>query len=269
MNKVLRKSAIKVLLTPYIRKEFERICRFYAALRFEEGLDLFKGESEFHGILRAGPLDIKEAFTERDAKAIEKLVQMVRREEMTVAEVGSWKGYSTSILAKAVADFHGKVFAVDHWMGSEGVKHKKMANTEDIFHIFKRNMIALGIWDMVNPLVMDSQTACKIFADGILDLVFIDADHRYEHFKKDISSWLPKLKDGGILCGHDCEGRYSEYSEEDKKRIEENLEIDYIFDMKCHPGVVKALHEFFQGKYSLMPNSTIWYHIEKGSSPNS
>jgi len=35
------------------------------------------------------------------------------------------------------------------------------------------------------------------------DLVFVDADHSYDAVKRDIWAWKPKIKKGGILCGHD------------------------------------------------------------------
>lgn len=41
------------------------------------------------------------------------------------------------------------------------------------------------------------------FEDQSIDFVFIDADHIYEHVRKDVLAWLPKVKPGGIIAGHD------------------------------------------------------------------
>jgi hypothetical protein len=61
--------------------------------------------------------------------------------------------------------------------------------------------------------------AARGLGDGpFFDLVYIDADHRYEAVKADIEAWLPKIKPGGILAGHD-------YSND-------------------HPGVRKAVNGF-------------------------
>ena len=40
-----------------------------------------------------------------------------------------------------------------------------------------------------------------------MDFCFIDSAHDYETVKNDIIYWLPKIKNGGILAGHD----YDEY----------------------------------------------------------
>lgn len=37
------------------------------------------------------------------------------------------------------------------------------------------------------------------------DLVYIDAYHTYEAVKADLKAWLPAVKPGGILAGHDYE----------------------------------------------------------------
>lgn len=50
---------------------------------------------------------------------------------------------------------------------------------------------------------LTSREAAKQFPDGLLDLVFIDADHTYEAVKEDISLWLPKIRIGGMITGHD------------------------------------------------------------------
>ena len=63
------------------------------------------------------------------------------------------------------------------------------------------------------------------FADNFADIIFIDADHSYASVKKDILKYIPKLKKGGLLTGHD---------------------IDY-------PGVNKAVYEFIKD-FDVGPN---------------
>lgn len=36
-----------------------------------------------------------------------------------------------------------------------------------------------------------------------VDFVFIDGDHSYEEVKADIAHWLPRIKKGGMIGGHD------------------------------------------------------------------
>lgn len=49
----------------------------------------------------------------------------------------------------------------------------------------------------------ESLYAVQQIEDGALDFVFIDADHSYEGCADDIAAWMPKVKPGGLLCGHD------------------------------------------------------------------
>lgn len=50
---------------------------------------------------------------------------------------------------------------------------------------------------------MFSHEAVLKIKDASLDFVFIDGDHSYAGVKKDIKLWLPKVKKGGWIGGHD------------------------------------------------------------------
>jgi hypothetical protein len=57
--------------------------------------------------------------------------------------------------------------------------------------------------DRAKVIRKPSIEAAKDIPDASLDFVFIDADHSYEGCKADIEVWLPKIKPGGMICGHD------------------------------------------------------------------
>lgn len=52
-------------------------------------------------------------------------------------------------------------------------------------------------------LVGDSAQTADKFEDKSVDFVFLDADHSYNSIRRDIEAWLPKVRPGGILAGHD------------------------------------------------------------------
>ncbi len=61
--------------------------------------------------------------------------------------------------------------------------------------------------DRCTLLTMSTDEAALLVPDGSLDFVFIDADHSYEAVKQDIAHWLPKVKAGGWIGGHDYHPR--------------------------------------------------------------
>tara|TARA_R110000787_G_scaffold113385_1_gene222597 strand:- start:2789 stop:3325 length:537 start_codon:yes stop_codon:yes gene_type:complete len=48
-----------------------------------------------------------------------------------------------------------------------------------------------------------STAMAKNVIDESLDFVYIDCDHSYEGVMKDLESWTPKVKKGGVIAGHD------------------------------------------------------------------
>ena len=123
-------------------------------------------------------------------------------------QVGAFYGKSAAYMAVEIANSKKQIKfdVVDTWRGSpehqKGAWDYKSDMVEDTaFEVFKQNMSpAEGYY---NPVKLASTEAAKLYADGSLDFVFIDAAHEYESVKEDIEAWYPKVKKGGIFSGHD------------------------------------------------------------------
>jgi len=92
-------------------------------------------------------------------------------------------------------------------------------------------------YENVELLIMTSTEANKKIKNGSLDLVFIDANHSYENVKEDIGNWLPKIRKGGIICGHDYVNKGIEFESSlctgvkravDESLVQVNLEEDVL-----------------------------------------
>ncbi len=66
---------------------------------------------------------------------------------------------------------------------------------------FRTNIAPIA--NRIELIEKSSVEAADLFADKSLEFVFIDADHVYESVRADILAWMPKVKSGGILAGHD------------------------------------------------------------------
>lgn len=165
-------------------------------------------------------------------------LQKRARKRSRIIEVGVWKGRTTALLARS-APWSARIWAVDNWRGTpddEG-QHALYSEQADetgdaVYYEFYKNLETPIQAGRVFPVRMDSVAA----ADHLLaqygrtfDMVFLDADHRYEAVRADIVAYSRLLIPGGLLCGHDYSERW--------------------------PGVVQAVDEFFPHRKK---RSTIW-----------
>ena len=132
-------------------------------------------------------------------------------------EVGVYKGrslyYLLDIIRKQRRNI--KVFGVDHYKEQSDSCYDKTINNLSEFH---------NQYKLINT---NSVSAAKTFQDNSIDFVFIDAGHTYEVVKADILAWLPKIKLGGMMAGHDYNGSKRDGG---------------------YPGVRKAVDEIFKRK---------------------
>lgn len=123
-------------------------------------------------------------------------------------EVGCWLGRSIAAF-DSFAKEAGKTIkleAVDTFCGEPANdEHASIleAHGGSVQKAFLENMRALGV--NAHVYVFGSAGPSCVFARESVDAVFIDADHREEAVRADIAAWLPIVKPGGILAGHDID----------------------------------------------------------------
>lgn len=97
-------------------------------------------------------------------------------------------------------------------------------------------------------LHMSSLVASGVTNNGSLDFVYVDANHR--ETARDLRLWWPKLKDGGIMAGHDiiCPG-----------------EVDGGWEQTVQPDVIEFAMEVGRIIYLVVETLSLpWsYYMEK------
>lgn len=136
-------------------------------------------------------------------------------------EMGVWKG--RSFLATAMGLTPGAtIIGVDTFRGSpesmENTHREALDPAGVVLQVFQRTLALIADLrpDIAARLLQaESQEAARQMADQSLDACFIDGSHTHAAFTADLAAWVPKVKPGGVLCGHDAN----------------------------HPGVKQGLHE--------------------------
>jgi len=130
--------------------------------------------------------------------------------EGDVVEIGSWQGYSTSFLARAVLDSgNGRMFAIDHFrgnVGNEGLFVVGKPDLSDLRQGFQENMRRLGLSDTVRVLAMPNRDAAELLRQEAVRIrfLFIDGDHSKEGVQRDVDLFFPFLMKGSIVVFDDC-----------------------------------------------------------------
>ncbi len=154
----------------------------------------------------------------------------------TFVEVGSWKGRSGAYMGVEIVN-SGKeqmLVCVDTWVGSAEHQGMDIVNEDGLYLEFQKNIEPVndqreGTIEFIRGKSLDVVDSIQNFS---LDFVFIDASHEYEDVIGDIRAWYMKVKEGGVIAGHD----YPHW-----------------------PGVKKAVEEYFK-KGDFIAKEQCWIH---------
>lgn len=120
------------------------------------------------------------------------------------AEIGVYRGQYSEYL---LSTWEGRrLYSIDPWKKFEEHEYEDVCNVEQSdqnrnFEISKFRLATFGARSKI--LRETSAQAAKQIADESLDFVYIDAQHSYVAVKEDIDLWAPKVKESGIIGGHD------------------------------------------------------------------
>lgn len=118
-----------------------------------------------------------------------------------VVEIGSWKGRSTVAIAEGLLGVpNAHLWCVDTFAGDPVWPDFDAVKQSSVLDEFRKNTAS---YPFVEAVIAPSSAAAASFADGSLDWVFIDALHDFRNVARDIRTWAPKVKPGGLLSGHD------------------------------------------------------------------
>lgn len=184
--------------------------------------------------------NIDEDFGYNQLFGLNDLIDDFLNENSVICEVGSYDGVSTELFAQRCK----KVYSIDRqYRNSLKNLVKKYPNIE--FH------------------QKESLQAAELFENCFFDCVYLDNSHMFEHILKEIKFWLPKVKFGGIISGHDYLSlNYVQNSIRDLRgnwteNIAKNSNIKIGF------GVKSAVDLFFKNKKIYKYSDSSWAVVKR------
>ena len=118
-------------------------------------------------------------------------------------EVGTFLGKSAVYMAVEIIN-SGKLIkfdCIDHWLGSEEHKDNDKVDVDNLYEDFLKNIEPVK--GIIKRVRVDSISASKLYKPNSLDFIFIDASHDEQSVKADLTYWMPRLKEDGIIAGDD------------------------------------------------------------------
>ncbi len=114
------------------------------------------------------------------------------------AEIGTARGVYAQVLCKANPRM--ELWCVDPWEAYHGYKdYQKQSTLNDLYTEAQERLKDCRVAFVKAYSVEASNT----FPNALFDFVYIDANHSFEYVVADIAAWLPKVRPGGIIAGHD------------------------------------------------------------------
>ena len=168
------------------------------------------------------------------------LLQFVRPERLV--ELGSQYGCSLFSFCQAVRDFKldTEINAVDMWSGDIGAE----ITGEEVYALVQKTAAIYYPEVNLHLFQMCFDDARPNFADNSIDILHIDGGHTFEDVEHDFTTWLPKLKENGIVLFHDVYSPIDQGSCDHWEKTKKEYDCYFDFTHSCGLGIL-----FPKGRY--------------------
>lgn len=133
-------------------------------------------------------------------EVLSKLLKTQDLKMYSVAEIGVFEGKTCQYLLKH-HKFSEYILVDPYVVYSEYIDLR--SDNLKLYNAYQKVEELVNKNDFLKLYKMYSNEAVNYIPDESLDMVFIDANHDYEYVKNDIKLWKNKVKQGGIIAGHD------------------------------------------------------------------
>jgi hypothetical protein len=119
-------------------------------------------------------------------------------------EIGVKGGEYSQLLLKTWRGRH--LISVDPWLEAPTEEYVDIANVHQAKHddYYQQTLGRLRPFgDRSTVWRMMGGDAAERIPDHCLDFAYLDARHDYEAVMQDLEEWIPKVRPGGVLAGHD------------------------------------------------------------------
>nr|WP_308508620.1 class I SAM-dependent methyltransferase [uncultured Stomatobaculum sp.] len=159
-----------------------------------------------------------------------------------LVELGSQYGCSLFTFCQAVRDFklNTEINAVDMWSGDIGAE----MSGEEVYALVQKTAATYYPEVNLHLFQMRFDQALPEFADESIDILHIDGGHTFEDVERDFTTWLPKLKENGIVLFHDVYSPIDQGSCDHWEKTRKEYDCYFDFTHSCGLGVL-----FPKGRY--------------------
>lgn len=139
-------------------------------------------------------------------RSINQVLDLYAGTNLTGAEIGVFKGHTSIGLLANPKIKH--LYLIDPWQSGYSINNGKKKDSSDrsqkqMDSLYNSVLKLAKRFPNRTTIIREPSIKASIYVPNELDFVFIDGDHSFKAVSLDLTTWIPKVKQGGLVFGDD------------------------------------------------------------------